>query len=231
LLAVVLLGGCSFQHGAQPLSTDSPPAGIDAKLVDAAKPPPDAIDAKTVISGSLMVTATVLGPGDLPLTTEGTTDWAHWGLGGTTGFDHLNVGTAISNLAAPPAFFFTMAPLTASWTNGTPHPTATRTNTGVAVQQGSNMSLTVTAGTTVQTLHLYVGVQQAAGQLDLTLSDSSAAPAQQVLANRNATTNVRYTITFNAASEGQTLSIVWTDTNDYGNMNQAFIALLSASLQ
>jgi hypothetical protein len=42
------------------------------------------------------------------------------------------------------------------------------------------------------------------------------------------TTNVCYTITFNAASAGQTLSVSWTDTNDTGG--NPFAALLEATL-
>lgn len=228
---MVLLTGCSFVHGASDTSSSSPDGntatGPDARRPDAPKP----IDAKPdAPRGSLMVSVVKESATDINLTTEGTTDWAHWGMGGTTAYDHRNGVTAISNLAASPATGITGAPLTASWSNGTPNGSASQTNTGVAVHQGSTMTFTVPAGIAPQTLRVYAGVQESSARLDLTLSDSSATAPAQTESSSNATTNVQYTIVYNAASDGQTLTISWTDTQDFGNITQSFTVLLSATL-
>jgi hypothetical protein len=226
-LVIALLAGCSFVHGETSGSSDGSTTSPDtARPVDAAKPIDGKPDAPP--TGSLTVTVQNMGRQDIDLTNEGKTDWAHWGVGGGSGFDHMTGRTAISDLAATPAFSFTNAPLTASWTNGTPQGSASQSDTGVAVQQGSAMTFTVPADTTMQTLRVYVGVQLAAARLDLTLSDASATTPAQTLTNTNATQNVQYTIVYNAASNGQTLTVSWTDTHDYPG--SAFAALLSATL-
>lgn len=51
----------------------------------------------------------------------------------------------------------------------------------------------------------------------------------EILRNATGTTNVCYTIAFNAASSGQHLTISWTDLNDFGGF--PFAALLEATLQ
>jgi hypothetical protein len=230
-LAIALLAGCSFVHGAGETSgpADASTMGPDAsKHADAAKSIDGAPDGPP--TGSLMVTVQNMGRQNIDLTTEGTTDWAHWGLGGGSGFDRRNGGTAISNIAAPPDVSFSGAPLTASWMNGTPLGATAPTDTGIGVHEGSTMTITVPASTSTQTLRVYLGVQTAGARLDLSLSDSSATTTAQTLTSTNATQNVQYTIVYHAASNGQTLTVSWTDTKDYGNPNQSFAALMSATL-
>jgi hypothetical protein len=78
-------------------------------------------------------------------------------------------------------------------------------------------------------LKLYVGAQQATARLDVSLSDDSAPPQTKTFASAATTTNVCYTITFNAASTDAVLSVSWTDTNDAGG-GSSFAALLEATL-
>ena len=229
LLVLGLLVGCSFEHGQLAIDAsarDGNPGMSDGKQIDA-RPMIDA----PAVAGSIAITVATLGSGDLDLTAEGTTDWAHWGYGGTTAFTHKAGGTAISNLAAAPDVSFSGAPFTASWTNGTPQPTVSKTSTGVGVHQGANMQFTVPAGTAPHTLRLYVGAQTCSARLDVTLSDSSAMVAPQTKASANTTTNYVYTIVYNAASDGQQLTVSWSDTNDAGNPTQSFAALLDVTLQ
>lgn len=231
LLALGLLAGCSFEHGSLTVDAsarDGDNQGIsDGKQPDA---PSKLIDAPAV-AGSISITVATLGSADLDLTAEGTTDWAHWGYGGVSGFTRKQGGTAISNLAAAPDVSFTGAPFTASWTNGTPQATASMTSSGVGVHQGSNAQFTVAAGTAPHTLRLYVGAQTASARLDVTLSDSSAMVAPQTKSSTTTTTNYQYTIVYNAATDGQQLTVRWSDTNDAGNPTQSFAALLEATLQ
>jgi hypothetical protein len=91
------------------------------------------------------------------------------------------------------------------------------------------MTFTVAAATTTRVLRLYVGAQQATARLDVSLSDASAPPQTETLASGASTTNVCYTITFNAATSGKTLNISWSDTND-SSSGGSFAALLEATL-
>lgn len=187
------------------------------------------MDGPAVI-GSLSVTSMTLGNANLDISVEGSIDWAHWGHMATNDFDHKgNGGTAISDLAATPPVMFSGAPFTASWSGGTPHANVSMTSTGVGVHSGSAMTFTVAAATTSRVLRLYVGAQQATARLDVSLSDDSAPPQTETFASVASTTNVCYTITFNAATAGKTLNVSWTDTNDSGG-GSSFAALLEATL-
>lgn len=239
LFALAWTAGCSFAPG-QALTAggggDAPQPMRDALRgsADAAVP----IDAKVFldgsvnVTGSLTVTATPYGSTnhDVNLTTEGKTDWVHWGYTDNTSFDRKVGGNAISNLTATPSLRFTGAPLTATWIVGTPHANATMNSAGVGTKAGATMTFTVSADTTVKTLHVYAGVQQAAARLDVSLSDGSATAQSKTYSNNTSTDNVEYTITFNAASAGQTLTVSWTDTQDFGG-SSAFDALMSATLE
>lgn len=237
LLALACVAGCSFTPGeARPGTKVDAPSGSGS--ADAMQPLIDApLDAKVFldaasVTGSITITATPYGSSshDVNLSTEGITDWAHWGLVDSTTFDHKVGGTSISNLAPVTVGRFTGAPLTATWIVGTPDATATATTTGVGVRVGASMTFTVPAGKSPKTMHWYGGLQQASARLDVSLSDSSAAAQQMTYSNMNATDNVEYTITYNAASAGQTLTVSWTDLQDF-NSGNGFIALMSATLE
>jgi hypothetical protein len=215
------IAGCGFQPA---------PAIGDGHAIDSkADPLFDAgfLDAPPATS-SLAIMVTTLGSSDLDLTTEGVIDWAHWGYQSPAGFDRKNGGTAISSLTAIPALNFSGAPFTASWTDGTPHTNVSMTSSGAGVHQGSTMTFAVAADTAMRTLRVYVGAQTAAARLDVALSDGSQIQTK-MLTDATSTTNVCYAITFNAASDGQHLTISWTDTNDFGG--NAFAALLEATLR
>jgi hypothetical protein len=112
-------------------------------------------------------------------------------------------------------------------------PTASATNTPTGLYKigtGTGFQLTLPADTTLRTLRLYVGLWDAQGRLEVTLSDSSApALTDTSLINQTATSNGLYTLTYQAASAGQTLTIRWTveaSFNSYGN-----VTLQAATLQ
>lgn len=231
-LALVALGaGCSFQGGATPAAGE--PGKPDARIADAVVHDAPAKDAATdapMVMGALTITMTTMGTQDIDLSGEGTLDWAHWGLTSPTSFDHKSGGNLISNLAATPALNFGGAPLTSSWTDGTPHVATSHTTSGVGTHQGATMQFTLPADITTHTLRVYAGVQQADAHIEASLSDNSAPAVSKDISDPNGTTNYRFTITFNAAGAGKTLTIKITDTNDHGS-GGAFDALLSATLQ
>lgn len=155
-------------------------------------------------------------PFNVNLTSEGTLDWAHWGNGGTTVFNHKNnVTQTINNfsiIGTQPLNWLADNPSTFTWTDGTPAASATNVRTGVyLIGLGNGFQLTVPADTNPKTLRLNLGLWMARGNFEATLSDNSAAPyVDNSLQNSAGTSNGVYTIGFAAASAGQTLTIKWT---------------------
>lgn len=168
-------------------------------------------------------------PAPADLTSEGLADWAHWGLGSPTSFDHKGgVTQKISNFSlvnAASSSRLTDNPTTFTWTDGTPAASATNTQTGVFVSgaAGTGFQFTAPADTNVRTLKVYVGLWYAQGKLEASLSDASAlAYVDTSLSSNTGTKNGVYTINYKAASAGQTLTVRYTLLNNfnspYGNV-------------
>ena len=155
-------------------------------------------------------------PANVNLTTEGTADWAHWGLTSVNSFNHKNgVTQQISNftkIGSGTVQRYTNNPNSYTWTSGTPTATATNTLTGVYVTGVNNgYQITVPADTTQKTLRVYVGLWSAGGRFEANLSDGSAPVYLDTsLVNSSGTSNRVYTINYQAGSAGQTLTVKWT---------------------
>ena len=175
------------------------------------------------------------------LTAEGTTDWSHWGLGGVKQ-DHKAVGgnavglisdQTLANATGNGAYGDNFLGYT--WTDGTPVASTSNSTTGIYEANGS-FTFTVPAGTTSQTLKVYVGGVTAGAGFSASLSDGSApdykdgdpsynTPVTGTLNSAAAAFapdgnhfNGVYTITFKAASAGQTLTITYGQTAGSGNV-------------
>jgi Ig-like domain from next to BRCA1 gene len=185
-------------------------------------------------SGSLSVNfAAQTAP--VNLTSEGTLDWAHWGLNGAPSFDHkAGVTQQISDysmIGSAAAGSFGDLAYAHSWTDGAPTTSATAT-TGVYVSgaAGNGFRITAPADTTTRTLKLYVGAWDAQGQLQVQLSDGSAATYTDTLASSSSgTTNYVYAISYKAASAGQTVTVSYTILNNY-NGTLGNVTLQAATL-
>ncbi len=178
----------------------------------------------------LLTGSQATSPASVNLTTEGVSDWAHWGLNGETGFNNKNgVTQQISNFApigGGPIQQYATSPTGYSWTDGAPTASMSGTASGLwARGVGSGYQITVPANANLQTLKLYVGVWAAGGRLEASLSDSSA-PAfiDTSLVNNAATSNGVYTLTYRANSDGQALTVRWT-------VNSAMNAWSNATFQ
>ena len=173
-----------------------------------------------VLSGSLLTPT-----GTISLTTEGSADWAHWGLTTATDFNHkATVTQQISNFtvvgAGTPARYANNS-VGYSWTDGTPTVTATNSTTGVFIAgTGSGFRVTAPADVALRTLKIYVGAWQAQGRLQAQLSDGSAADFVDTSLSNSAgvTTLGVYTLTYQAASNGQTLTVSYTLNSGAGNV-------------
>ena len=150
------------------------------------------------------------------LTTGGTLDWAHWGRTTATTFDHKAGGTSlISNvtvIGVHPVSRYTDNLTAFNWSDGTPGTSASGNRTGISVGQiGDGFRFTVPADTTKRTLKLYVGAWEARGQLRLTLSDGSwNETTDSSVVSLLDDVNQVYTITYSAATAGQTLNVEYT---------------------
>lgn len=94
-----------------------------------------------------------------------------------------------------------------------PTPSAVNTPSGVAISGdvGNGFEITAPAGTNLRTLTLYTGLWHARGKLEAALSDGSApAFVDASFGNDAGSGNAVYTISYRAASEGQTLRLRYT---------------------
>jgi hypothetical protein len=182
------------------------------------------------LSGSANFTS-----GTFNLTAEGPTDWVNWGIlyGGPGLADRKRGVTArISNYTEIGSLGVATTgndPRTLTWSDGTPN-TSGSNSTVVYVDSnsghpGNGFSFTVTADTTVRTLVVHVGGQTSGGTLTATLSDGSAAKYQDTSPTQSSRYDRNYTLTYSAASAGQTLTIQWVNATASGNVSLGGAAL------
>jgi hypothetical protein len=185
-------------------------------------------------SGSLSGSANS-NSGTFNLTTEGVTDWVNWGIvsGGPGIADRKRGVTAqISNYKEIGSMLVGTTgndPRTLTWTDGTPNVSGSN-STVVYVDSnsghsGNGFSFTVPAGTASHTLVFHAGGQDGGGKLTVSLSDGSAANYQDTTPNQSGRWDRNYTITYNAASAGQTLTVQWIDATATGNVSLGGAAL------
>ena len=164
------------------------------------------------------------------LTSEGNQDWMHFGLAAASDINRktgVAPQLAYSLLSSAPNRFG-HNPATRSthtWNDGTPTLSEAGFSGGIYFAPlNAGYTITAPASTQTRVLTLHTGGFNGNGQLVLSLSDSSAAP---VTINMSGATVHHHTITvtYSAASAGQTLSAVHRHTNSTGN-----IALQAATL-
>jgi hypothetical protein len=167
----------------------------------------------TVVPATSTLTVTsrdVLAFETINLTTEGTLDWAAWGLNLPTDFDDkAGVTSQISNYVA-------LGTATGSgqydnnnqgftWTDGTPTLDATNSTTGIWVAGlGAGYEVEVPATTATRILRVYLGAYLATAHFEASLSDGSApyyVDESFTTSNPNGSDRV-YTITYAAPSAG-----------------------------
>jgi len=150
-------------------------------------------------------------PSLVDLATEGTADWAHWGVFTATSFDH-KAGVAqqiqdYSQLDSQEPYSYSDNLEGYSWIGGTPNSSATDTHTGIYFAGlNSGFELAVAADTTVKILKLYVGTFGARGHLQAFLSDfSSPVYVDSSVQNSGNGPSGVYSISYRAASAGKNL--------------------------
>ncbi|MCI0539945.1 MAG: Ig-like domain-containing protein [Verrucomicrobiales bacterium] len=172
--------------------------------------------------GSLLGgTVTSMAFGDrFDLTALGTSDWAHWGLGGLyPSFDHkANGGSQISDVTEVGVGPWegradeTFQARLASWSDGMPIATVTNDYGFIFTEATSGgFSFTAPADTTLRTLYVLAGgLEIAQASLVASLSDASATDFTSILPSSGANFQRVYALTYRAASAGQTLTVTYT---------------------
>ena len=171
-------------------------------------------------SGALGVT-TGTSPSSVVLSTEGTLDWLHFGLVNTTDINGKAATTLLSStyVGGNPSGRYVGAPgwSDLSWTGGEPTATGGPSNVNVFWASGAGKGFTIAApaDTTTRTLKVYLGGWNSTGTLQVSLSDGSAATYSQSISNPGLYANV-VTVTYAAASAGQTLTASYLQTSAGG---------------
>jgi len=157
--------------------------------------------------------------GTVNLTQEGTSDWIHWGVAGLN--RKAAVSAQISNygvVGSGPIMNYTNDPRTLTWSDGTPTAGGSD-NEGIYINSSQNgFSFTAPADSTVRTLTVHVGGWFSGGTLTAHLSDISAPDYVDITAQASGQYDRNYTLTYSAASAGQTLTITWVNTSLGGNV-------------
>ncbi|MBV9768587.1 MAG: hypothetical protein JOZ32_03360, partial [Bryobacterales bacterium] len=168
------------------------------------------------------------------LTTEGTTDWIHWGdpaLNRKSGVTAQISNYTIVGSGQPISYTNDLRPL--SWTDGTPTTSSSNNNDGLYINSLQNgFSFTVPADGNTRNLTVHVGGWLSGATLTAHLSDGSAADFVASTLPASGQYDRNYTLTYSAASAGQTLTISWVNTTGAGNvtLNGAALSLAGPSI-
>jgi hypothetical protein len=116
-----------------------------------------------------------------------------------------------------------------NWSDGTPTASGTNNVNGVYIGIGGGFSFTAPADTSSRTLIVHVGGYSSGGTLTAHLSDKSAVDFLDTTATVSGQYDRNYTLTYNAGSTGQTLTITWKLSSGAGNvtLNGAALAVKS----
>src|SRR6266567_4472867 len=178
------------------------------------------------IAGTINGSFTPVAAGsNVNLTTLGKRDWIQWGLGGDYKVNRkAGITPLISNFTlisqnnpanplsfSAPYWFEALDSSFCSWSDGDPVVGITSNYPRVLaysypVLGGSGFRITVPAGTTTNTLSVFVGTLSGRGQFKATLSGQPNYVHSPLETNVNGV----YTINYAANAPGQTLTIEWT---------------------
>lgn len=182
----------------------------------------------TPIPSTTLIVTPSSSSGTYNLTTEGTKDWAHWGLTSASSFNHKgNVPSLISNVTSiGNAFYdrYSGSAIRFTWTGGVPTASATATRFGLYTI-GGGFQFTVPASPTVErTLRIYLGVWKSKGRFEASLPNAITY-IDRSLFSTTGTKNGIYTVKYKSTGN---LTLKWiTDESydSYGNVTIQAVTL------
>jgi len=178
------------------------------------------------LQASILTGSVDSAPANVDLTTQGNTDWIHWGrtavgdidrkaTGGSqiSTFTKIGTGTNVVRLTDSPSKY--------SWTDGSPTAVVANNPGGVYINNfdgpGRGFQFTVPAELIEHTLFVHVGEFTASGTLTASLNDGSGLTYSQVLnGTANQTVQGVYTIDYQSPTPGTLLTVKWVETADLG---------------
>jgi uncharacterized protein YjdB len=185
-------------------------------------------EAPSATSSTNLTGSGVASSATVNLTTEGTSDWAHW-----YGYDHKSSGgSKISNytLIGTGVLTYTNDPRTLTWSDGTPTASGSNKNGSYIAGIGNGFQITAPADLTQRTLKVYVGGWMSGGTLTASLSDGSAPNYLNTSFSSTAGQyNAVYTLTYKAASAGKLITVKWTQASGTGNVTIQGATLVQSS--
>lgn len=177
------------------------------------------------LNGNLQMTAFSNPPQYTPinLSDPEAFDWVHWGLSDANSADRMTGANRISGLTiiGPDSpVKYTSCFDDFKWSNGDVNPNIADACSGLYLwNQGDGFQITVPADTTPKTLKLFIGADGATGTLQASLSDNSAPVFTDSSMVTDGDAAGTYSIDFQAASPGQTLSVTYTLSQmDWGDI-------------
>ncbi len=190
--------------------------GKAASQTVASAPPPTA---NASLAGSSTVSSATVN-----ITQAGSADWAKWPnyVHKATGGSQISTAVRVGSVAPQS---YTNDARTVVWSDGTP--TASGSDqAGLSVTGvGSGFLITAPADTTSRTLNVYVGGSNSSGLLIAHLSDGSAPDYVTKTTPVTGRYDLVYTIAYRAASNGQQLSVNWSQVSGSGNVTLQGAAL------
>jgi hypothetical protein len=226
-LALVVLGAaaCRFTVGG---STEADLATGDVDMSDVgssdmgtgggdlAGAPDLATGSPDLLVTGVLTVARIDMPSTVSLSTEGLSDWTHYGIANASDVDRKS-GVSPSITMANAGFllkqwsFYTPS---TTWTGGTPTASGDTTSGVYMNGAGSVFTFTAPADATARTLALYLTQYKSTCTLVAHLSDGSAPDFTMSTMAGGANIYHRFAINFRASRPGQTLTVTWKLTTD-----------------
>ncbi|RKT47461.1 PKD domain-containing protein [Thiocapsa rosea] len=156
------------------------------------------------------------------LTSEGVTDWVHWGLDNATSVNRKSgaspqIGDLLM-IGGTPKTFASTSRLNYAWTDGMPKASVT-TGAGLYIAGLNNgYEMRVPADTNERNLVVYLGGYKTRGQLEVRLSDDSAPAYTVAVEDLKTAFDRRLALSYRAAKPGQELIVRYTQTLSSGNI-------------
>jgi PKD repeat protein len=163
------------------------------------------------VAGGLLSGTVASGTGTIDLTAAGTSDWVQWPTNARKATGNGRIGD-YSLVGASGSGTFASDRRAMKWSDGSPIASGTSSE-GVSASGGvgKGFQIVVPADGTTRTLVVYVGTVSSTGKLTARLSDGSAPDFVRSTGTKfSKTWDGYYTLTYRAASAGQTLTVRWT---------------------
>jgi hypothetical protein len=150
------------------------------------------------------------------LTALGTIDWAHWGYATASDFDHRAGGDQLSSfleLGSGTVTQFGAFAMESSWTNGTPHATASKSSTGIyAPGVGTGFVLVIPGDSAPRVVRLFFSNYLSTARFTAHLSDASLPDFVDDTTDTGKGSYREYRVRYRGASPTASLRVTWQVT-------------------